>query len=301
MIPVLEKPFIDSFTKPIIRKELGLPKLKGQMSPLRYPGGKGKLAHFLAAFILENELHGCDLVEPFCGGAGGTLPLLEAGIVNSLVINDINVGLAALWRSILTNTDELIYLIESCQVDMANWLHYKNVYNNYEDFSELELGFATFFLNRTNRSGMFHAGPIGGKSQKGNYLLDCRFNKIKLIQRIAKIANFGDKITFTSEDANDVINSTQKNSFVYIDPPYVKEGRNIYSKYSFNNEEHEKLAKTIKSKSKYWLLSYDDVPMIHELYSGSGINVIELSYVMNKAKVGRELLIASSLLSMPRL
>jgi DNA adenine methylase len=301
VIPVLKKPFVDSFAKPLVRKELGLPKLKGHMSPLRYPGGKGKLAQFLAAFILENELHGCDLVEPFCGGAGGTLPLLEAGIVNSLVINDINIGLAALWRSILENTDELIYLIESCKVDMSNWLYYKEIYNKPEDFSNLELGFATFFLNRTNRSGMFHAGPIGGKSQNGNYLLDCRFNKVNLIKRIANIANLGDRITFRSDDANDVINSSEKNSFIYIDPPYVKEGRNIYSRYSFNNEEHKRLAKTIKSKSKYWLLSYDDVPMIHELYSGTGINVIELSYVMNKAKVGRELLIASSLLSMPRL
>jgi DNA adenine methylase len=300
LIPVLKKPFVDSFAKPLIRKERGLPKLKGNMSPLRYPGGKGKLAQFLAAFILENELHGCELVEPFCGGAGGTLPLLDAGIISSLVINDINIGLAALWRSILTNTDELIYLIESCKIDMSNWLHYKEVYNNPEGFSDLELGFATFFLNRTNRSGMFHAGPIGGKSQTGNYLLDCRFTKVNLIKRIIYIANLSDRITFSSDDANNVISSAANNSFVYIDPPYVKEGRNIYSKYSFNNEEHEKLANTIKLHSKYWLLSYDDVQMIHELYSGTGINVIELSYVMNKAKVGRELLIASSLLSMPK-
>ncbi len=301
MIPLMDKPYVDSFANHHVRKERGLPKLKGNMSPLRYPGGKGKLAQFLAAFILENELQGCELVEPFCGGAGGTLPLLDAGIINSLVINDINTGLAAFWRSLLSNTEELIYLIDTCQIDINNWQHYKNIYLNPEKYSEVELGFAAFFLNRTNRSGMFHAGPIGGKAQQGNYLIDCRFNKVNLIKRIVHIASLKDKITFRSDDANEVINSSANDSLIYADPPYVKEGKNIYSKYSFNDLEHKKLSNTIKSQSKYWLLSYDDVPLIHNLYSGSGINVIELSYVMNKAKVGRELLIASSFLSMPQL
>lgn len=63
-----------------------------------------------------------------------------------------------------------------------------------------ELGFAMFFLNRTNRSGILDAGPIGGYDQSGTYKIDCRFNKEVLIKKISKIAECKNSVRIYNQD-----------------------------------------------------------------------------------------------------
>jgi DNA adenine methylase len=276
---------------------LGLPAIPVDLSPFRYPGGKAKLSKFIALFVATNGLEGCTLVEPFCGGAGGTLPLLSAGVINKLILNDLNPGVYSFWMSLTRNTDALLKMIESEPVTIDAWKHWRNVYNSEStsEYTMLEKGFATFFLNRTNRSGMLHAGPIGGQKQTNDdYKLDCRFTKKTLIKRIENIAKLSNKIVVSQHDACNSIKNLSSDCLVYADPPYVKEGRNIYSNYCFSDEDHLRFSLQLKRSKAHWLLSYDDHPLVHKLYATSGINIIELSYAINKARVGRELLIAST-------
>ncbi|MFV8801145.1 DNA adenine methylase [Yersinia enterocolitica] len=296
-----EKIRIDTLKKQSIRSKFGLPHISADVSPFRYPGGKGKLSKFLALFIVTNKLEGCKLVEPFCGGAGGTLPLLLAGLVDKLVLNDINPAVSAFWWSIKNQPGHLIKMIEQEPVDINAWLHWRSIYFSTDEVSTLEKGFSAFFLNRTNRSGMLHAGPIGGRDQSGEYKIGCRFTRGTLINRIERIAGVSSKIHVTSKDAVKSISRLSSDDFIYADPPYVKEGRNIYNDFCFIDSQHIKFANALKRSKAHWLLSYDDHKLIHELYSTSGINIIELSYAINKARIGRELLIASSDLRQPEL
>ena len=71
---------------------------------------------------------------------------------------------------------------------MKEWEKQKRIYENTR--SEFLLGFATFFLNRTNYSGVITGGPIGGFEQKGQWKIDARFNKKSLIDRIERISYF---------------------------------------------------------------------------------------------------------------
>lgn len=71
--------------------------------------------------------------------------------------------------------------------------------------SLLDLGFSTFFMNRTNRSGIIKAGVIGGYAQTGNYKMDARYRKDKLMKRIRRIASYADRIELHNEDAVDFI------------------------------------------------------------------------------------------------
>ncbi|MGK4443129.1 DNA adenine methylase [Yersinia enterocolitica] len=292
---------MDTLKKQSIRSKLGLPHISADVSPFRYPGGKGKLSKFLALFIVTNKLEGCKLVEPFCGGAGGTLPLLLAGLVDKLVLNDINPAISAFWWSIKNQPNHLIKMIEQEPVDIDSWLHWREIYFSTDEVSKLEKGFSAFFLNRTNRSGMLHAGPIGGRDQSGEYKIACRFTRKTLIDRIERLVSVSSKIVVTSKDAVKSISRLSSDDFIYADPPYVKEGRNIYSDFCFTDSQHVKFANALKRNKAHWLLSYDDHKLIHELYSTSGINIIELSYAINKARLGRELLIASSNLRQPEL
>lgn len=288
--------------KKSISASLGIPHIPQDISPLRYPGGKAKLSRFMALFIVSNKLDGCTLIEPFCGGAGGTLPLLISGLIDKLVLNDLNPCIASFWRCLVKDTDSLISLIQSEAVNLEAWHHWRNIYHNHEGHTDLEKGFSAFFLNRTNRSGMLHAGPIGGRIQSHeNYTIDCRFNKETLIKRIELIAQFANKIKVTENDACISLNRRTEDEFIYADPPYVQEGRNIYNKFSFTEKDHTRFSRKIMRSKAHWLLSYDNHPLIHQLYSSSGMNIIELSYAINKARIGRELLIASANSRQPNL
>ena len=267
-------------------------------TPLRYPGGKGSLKYFLANTLLDNELDGGTLIEPFCGGAGASLPLLIAGHVNRLHLNDVNPAVAAFWHSVFFDTYALISLIKYTPVTMQQWHRCREAIEHPEDASTLELGFATFFMNRCNRSGLLTSGPIGGYQQLGNYKLDCRYNKADLIARIERLGRLANHVTVSCKDACDFLSGLGEEellqSLIFIDPPYVRQGHNLYKRFSFEPEDHQRLAEFIKPRNWYWLITYDDHPLIHSLYAERTQGVVELSYQMQQAKFGRELFVASA-------
>lgn len=281
---------------------LSLPR---DVSPLRYPGGKGSLKYFLADTIFENGLQGERLIEPFCGGGGATLPLLLNGIISELWLNDANPAIHAFWHAVLHDTDNFLRLMKDTPVTLASWNTWKEASKEPNKLSMLEYGFATFFLNRTNRSGLIVGGPIGGQSQKGQYKLDCRFNKKGLQRRIEQIADLRDQIKLSNLDAICFLDGLPEhitaNSLAFLDPPYVQHGYNIYRQYSFRDEDHRRLADYMKEKDWRWIITYDDHPLIHELYSERTSGVLEYSYYMQQAKIGKELVLSSSIcrLSLP--
>lgn len=71
------------------------------LSPLRYPGGKGRMVSALAE-VFQGQFGLLDVevwVEPFAGGAGAGLHLLERGVVDEVWLTEKNRALAAFWRT----------------------------------------------------------------------------------------------------------------------------------------------------------------------------------------------------------
>jgi DNA adenine methylase len=278
-------------------------------SPFRYPGGKDKLTSFLAIFLMHNKLKGARFIEPFCGGAGASLSLLLGGYVKEIHLNDKNYALFCFWEQLLNNTDNLLDMVFQNVPNINDWHRQKEIYQTSivdpNRYSKLEFGFSVFYLNRANRSGVLSAGPIGGLDQSGKYKIDCRYTVNTLIKKLEKIASMRDSIYVYNEHCIDFLKKfDNKNNFdsdfVYLDPPYVKEGRNIYSKnFCFDDAQHRELKDYIAGYSNRWLISYDDHPLVHDLYSKHGTRAVEISYVMNQAKIGKELMIADSRLRMP--
>lgn len=170
-------------------------------SPLRYPGGKNRLASFIDLVIQNLNLQNCTYVEPFAGGAGVALSLLLNGTVDNIIINDYDKAIYSFWRAIKKEPDALISRIEDTPVTIEEWHRQKDVYSSATSYS-LDLAFATLFLNRTNRSGILNAGPIGGYSQAGEWKLDVRFDKEALIAKIGAIAEHRQNITIYNKDIN---------------------------------------------------------------------------------------------------
>jgi len=269
-------------------------------SPLRYPGGKRKLANFVKLLIQRNELLDGYYAEPYAGGASVALSLLFNEYVTHVYINDIDRGIFAFWYCVLNDTENLCRLIYDTPVTLEVWER-QRVIQTAESPSMLELAFSTFFLNRTNRSGIILGGVIGGKEQKGKWKLDARFNKPDLIARIQKIARYRDRITLSKMDGmgfiDKVIPLLPNKSLVYLDPPYfVKGASQLYTNF-YTKEDHELLAQRIKSIKTPWILSYDNVEPVRRLYSQYRSIVYDIHYSAQNRYQGKEILFFSDQLS----
>lgn len=263
-------------------------------SPLRYPGGKGALYSRLRKVVRDNGLAGCTYVEPYAGGAGAGLALLVTGQVEKVVINDLDPAIHAFWSSLVADPDSMIARIKKVPLNVKEWRRQKSIYTGGgSDISAL--GFATFYLNRTNRSGVLNGGPIGGIDQTGNYPIDARFNREDLAERIRTLGLFADRITVTCQDGRAVVrkHAAKSSTFVYADPPYFDKAGSLYMNY-FKAEDHEALARDLNSKAKgNWLLTYDAVPQVESLYSERRVRRFGLRYSAHRVIKATEVAVLS--------
>lgn len=270
-------------------------------SPLRYPGGKSSLTRFLVDVLKENDLQGCTYIEPFCGGAGAALNLLLSGKVSRIIINDADFSIYSFWWAILNETDRFLEKLADVPITIEEWHNQKRLISAAED--RFVRGFATFYLNRCNVSGILKANPVGGLSQTGKWRIDARFKRTSLIARIEAIAKMRDYITIAGLDVFDFLKKLlpclAERSFIYFDPPYYNHGPKLYMN-SFNDIQHSKLAEFLKDTSDIlWLMTYDDAVQIRSLYSNCTIETFYLNHFAYKAKKGVELLIRPKNLRIP--
>ena len=268
------------------------------VSPLRYPGGKGKFYNNIIKIFNDNNIERPIYCEAFAGGAGLALLLLKNNIVDKLILNDIDKSIYCFWKSILDFNKEFCEMIKLVNIDLAEReiqkkiQKDKDILNLTKKSDILKLGFSTFFLNRVNRSGIIRAGVIGGIEQNGNYKIDCRFNKKNLIERIKEINKYKKKIEFYNLDAIDFLKKIEKKKkiFIFFDPPYYDKGHELYTNF-YNKNDHIKLAKCISSLKQNWIITYDNTDEIRKIYSDFQIKEFDILYSLEKKRKEKEILI----------
>lgn len=265
-------------------------------SPLRYPGGKNRLSNFIGLIIQNIGMSSCTYVEPFAGGAGVALSLLLEDKVKNIVINDFDKAIYSFWRAIKEEPDKLIDKIENTPITIKEWYKQKEIYLSKSTYS-LDLAFATLFLNRTNHSGILTAGPIGGYTQAGEWKLDVRFKKSVLISKIKLIAANKERITVYNKDIISLLKNYiphfGENVFIYFDPPYYNKGQKLYKNFLTPNDHkiiHNMITDNITTP---WIMTYDDVPEIENLYMQYKTQKFDLIYSAANKGMASELLIFS--------
>ena len=280
-------------TAPVL--QLAAARRYGTQSPLRYPGGKAALAGIFADIITDLGLVDPTYVEPYAGGAGAGVALLREGIVSRLVINDIDPAVHAFWKAVRDENVRFVERVKSVPLDVAEWRNQRHTYRT-KTTDSFELGFAFFYLNRTNRSGVLNAGVIGGQQQTGNYKIDARFNRDTLTERLTAIGALADRVEVSALDGRSVIRAHQcsLSTFMYIDPPYVRAGSDLYLN-AFDGRDHHALAEVITSVEKaHWLLTYDVNAMVERLYADHFQCSLALNYSARHPGAASELLVASA-------
>ncbi len=281
----------------------------GRYSPLRYPGGKGKLAPLMKAIITQNKLIDGTYIEPFAGGAGIACELLAENYVREIHINDLSPAIFSFWNAALWQPNRFAEAIAQVELTPAEWGRQKKNFERQRHSIQpdtFELGFSTFYLNRTNRSGILNGGMIGGKAQSSLWGLDARFNREDLVGRVRLLASMRDRIKLSRLDAISLLRKYKKNtpfrSLMYLDPPYFIKGRQLYFDY-YRPSDHINISRAVQQSEQpfNWIVSYDNVEPIKSLYGTSRTVEYNINYSARSASVGSEVIFFDSELELPKL
>lgn len=226
-------------------------------SPLRYPGGKTAFTPFIAKVIEHNARdryrYAETFAEPYAGGAGAGLRLLFEGRTARLLLNDIDPRVHAFWLAVTNENERFCKRIAEVPLLISEWKRQQEIVANPEEHDVFTLGFATFFLNRTNYCGVLYARPIGGLAQTGKYLMDARFNRKNLVKRVLRVGGFADRISVANLPAPDFVRSLDEKCFIYLDPPY--NGKRLYMKLDGQDEE---MSRTLREVENPWLMTHGE-------------------------------------------
>lgn len=267
-------------------------------TPFRYPGGKAFLAD-----VLEQRIQSLEDVdayaEPYAGGAGAAIELLARGTVTRIVLNDFDRRVYAAWWAILNETDRFIERLLATPVDMDSWRACQELVVECPSDADLfELGFATYFLNRTNHSGVIlGAGPIGGYQQTGKWLIGARYYPETMIKRIRWLGERRASISLHNMDGLQFLRSFSGaeagRTFFLIDPPYVLAGKKLYLD-AMSDLKHRDLARFLMSDHSipHWLVTYDDCELVEAAYADATIERLPVRYTLHNRRTVDEICVS---------
>lgn len=236
-------------------------------SPIRYPGGK----FYASKVILEAIPYTKEMVSPFVGAAHLELRLACRGTF--VHAYDVFYPLINAWNHI-------VEMPEDIEHDARSFI--RENYDDKEAFRNLERTFYTldeyeqavafvvlthvmmnsilfknvhirdFFLDETREIVYYiNKGPVSSRQ----------------VLRKGKIASFHNpNIRFTEMDFRASLHK-HETLFAYCDPPYPTKSVLYGDKPEHHKEfPHEELAAILHAREAPWLLSYNNVPLVRELY-----------------------------------
>ncbi len=271
------------------------------VSPLRYPGSKRKLFNYLERVLIHNNSAPQVLVEPFVGGGSIFINFLLRHKEGKVIIADKDELVYSFWKILFTEPSYLINFVKKVRVNLKTFDQYRYISSHPKEFNRKKLAEACLFLNRTSFSGILNnsAGPIGGRGQKSIYKIDCRFGRKNLIRKIRDISAFKDRVTVLPYDWEKTLEYVtgkgkckKLNLLFYFDPPFYKKADQLY-RHHFDNTDHNNLRDKMMKLKQPWVLSYDRVKEIQNLYSDFARINVSMPYSINSPakRLEKELII----------
>jgi len=272
-------------------------------SPLRYPGGKSKISPLVKEVIYRNNLFDGEYFEVYAGGASIAIDLLLNEFVRRVYINDIDLNIYSFWKSIAEETDQFCDLIRVIPLSVQEWETQRKRLFEDKTATTFQRGFATFYLNRTNISGILRGGLIGGRLQTGSWKMDARFNRAALIDRIQRISRYKNRIAVENLDALVFLEKYKQRytsrSLIFLDPPYYVKGKDLYLNH-YSDSDHIAIKTYLSTlEDAKWLLTYDSVDRILDIYKERRLFTYKLNYSARDSSIGTEVVTFSKSTNIP--
>lgn len=242
-------------------------------SPLRYPGGKSRVAEKIASLITSFD----EYREPFVGGGSVFFYLRQTFPHKRFWINDIYSDLTNFWRQNQNNSEEVVDQIKTWKNEFNDGKKlFYFLRENKKLFDEIKQSAAFFVLNRITFSGTTEAGGFS------NQAFEKRFTESS-IERLEKIPVVLKNIKITNFDYEKLVNADGNNVLLFLDPPYFSATKSaLYGKNGNLHKvfDHERFAEVLKNCPHRWLLTYDNSSYIRELFSFANTYDWNLTYGM---------------------
>ena len=269
-------------------------------TPFRYPGGKAFLFEDLRRRIQAiNPERPRFYAEPYAGGAGAAIKMLATETVEQIFLNDFDWRIFCVWSAMINDVERFVEGIQNIPLDVSTWTQMRETVSTADEETSdpFEVGFATFYLNRTNRSGIvIGAGPIGGYGQTGKWKIDARFPRDALSARVRWISEQAHRIVLSNLDGlaflKKIAREAGSETFFFIDPPYVGAGSRLYMN-AMSELLHLNLAKFLitSDQMRHWVVTYDDHTLIRSAYAKVQVDELDVRYTLQHKRNASELLI----------
>ena len=256
-----------------------------QRSLLRYPGGKTWLIPHIREWLTRSESR--ILLEPFAGGGIVSLTAVMENLVDEAILIEIDPDVAALWKTALLDTDDLLGRIQRFtptrkMVEAVEKADCRN---------DAERAFRTLVLNRTKRAGILAPGASfleSGEDAKG---IGSRWYPDTLVKRLKEIGKHADKVEFLEGDCmrilDPLLQKWGEKAAVFVDPPYTGEGgkRAGSRLYAHCTIDHARLFEILDRNGSNFLMTYDEAQEIVDLIQEHRFHAVRVE--MNNAHYRR--------------
>lgn len=217
---------------------------------LKYPGAKNRLANWIVDHIPEHKVY----CEPFFGSGA---VFFNKEICYNEILNDLDDEVYNFFKVLRNNGEQLIDAIALTPYSRTEYMNCYTAKSHCDDIEKARIfavkcwqGFGCGNLYKNGfRRGIGEKSPNPAKGW--NMLPDTLEKAIERLKN-AQIEN---------KDALELIESLNgKQTFIYIDPPYLLETRKKYLyEYEMADDEHIKLLEMIKEKRcKIMISGYDN-------------------------------------------
>lgn len=248
-------------------------------------------------WLRESSPNSPEFREPFAGAGAVGLHAVAEQIHDRIWLNDRDSGLCSLWLACQQHAGRLKDAVRAFAPSVEAFTRWKEYFLSNPAMPDDDAELITVACGRLALQPMSYGslGPMAGAprggwhQQRGEIL--SRWNPASMCQKIDAIASLLEHARITNLDFSAVIGDEAERAAIYCDPPYVSAGPRLYL-HSFAEADHTRLCDLLRHTIHRWLLSYDDHPMVWDLYAKfANIEKVEMRYSATRSVKVHELLI----------
>lgn len=241
-------------------------------SPLKYFGGKYRAVSTLIQFFPQVDSKTV-YIEPFCGSC----VVFFNYNPDMALLNDINGDIANFWY-VLSGVEPELYqrFLDIFSTTIYSVEFYELLHKKFLETKDRSIqAILTYLENRMSFSGIKDTGIQSTPARNSMHLPeDVEFyHHFFAGSKDVRVWNVDFREVFRRVDK---LSDKHLKRFYYCDPPYVQQGKGYTN--SFTEQDHRDLADLLRKTKVPWVLSYDENPLVRDLYSGYRIEPVSWFY-----------------------